>query len=106
MALAAAGARSAALVALARYRLRRAPGARLAFVLTIVTAVVSTAIAAVVRVRRGNGAELDGVIATTAGMLAWLGAAPVAFAAAHDRIAADHREGIDLLAASRGFCGQ
>src|SRR5262249_41656176 len=52
---------------------------------------------------RGTGAELDGLVATAARVLAWLGAAPVAFAAAHDRARTDRLDGIDVLAAAHGF---
>jgi hypothetical protein len=91
------------LVALGRDRLRRAPGARGAVVLAAIIGVVFAAVVVMVRVSDGGDAPLGHVVGRAARWLLWLVGAPIAFSAARDRLAHDRAEGLDALAAARGF---
>lgn len=95
--------RGRGLHALAVRRLRASAGGRIALVLSIPVVLAFGGIAVALRSVDGSLASLEGLVPTAATWLAWLAAAPLALAAARDRRLVDRREGVDALAAARGF---
>lgn len=95
--------RGRGLVALAARRLRASAGGRFAAVASIFVVLAFAGIALALRSADGAFASLEGLVPTAATWLAWLAAAPLALAAARDRRLLDRREGLDALAAGRGF---
>lgn len=91
-----------AAVALGCARLRGAPGGRLGLAAAALISLGYGAMALVLRLDDG-ATSLEGLLGSAARGLAWAAAGPVALAAAHDRPAADRRDGIEALAAARGI---
>jgi hypothetical protein len=91
------------LVALGRDRLRRAPGSRGAVVFALLIGVVFAAWLVMIRVSTGADARLGHVVAQAATCLLWLAGVPIAVSASRDRLSHDRADGIDALAAARGF---
>jgi len=91
-----------ALVALARERLGASSLARFGRGGAIAIASGYAVVAVVLRAADGPAAPLAGLVASAAPSIAWIGAGSIALAAAHDRAAVDRRDGIALLAGSRG----
>jgi len=95
--------RGRGLVALAARRLRASAGGRIATLASIPVVLAFAGIAVALRSVDGSLAPLEGLVPTAARWLAWVVAAPLALAAARDRRLLDRREGLDALAAARGF---
>jgi hypothetical protein len=95
--------RGRGLVALAARRLRTSTGGRLATIASIPTVLAFAGIAVAIRSVDGSLSPLEGLVPTAACWLVWIVAAPLALAAAQDRRLLDRREGLDALAAARGF---
>ena len=95
--------RGRGLVALAAQRLRGSAGGRFAAVAAIPVALAFAGIAVALRSVDGSLSPLEGLVPTAATWLAWAAAAPLALSAARDRRLLDRREGVDALAAARGF---
>jgi hypothetical protein len=95
--------RGRGLVALAARRLRVSAGGRFAAVAAIPVALAFAGIAVALRTVDGSLSPLEGLVPTAATWLAWACAAPIALSAARDRRLLDRREGVDALAAARGF---
>jgi len=91
------------LVALARRRLRSALGGRLGALAGALLAVGFGVVVIALRVGDGASASFGGLLATAARWIAWGAGAPVALTAAGDRAAVDRADGIEALAASRGY---
>ncbi|WP_437930446.1 hypothetical protein WMF37_14775 [Sorangium sp. So ce291] len=89
-------------VALACARLRGAGGGRLGLAVAALISLGYGAMALVLRLDDGT-TSLEGLLGSAARGLAWAAAGPIALAAAHDRPAADRRDGIEALAAARGI---
>jgi hypothetical protein len=90
------------LVSLTRARLGRRWLARLGLALAVLIAVAVGVSALVVHLVDGAEANLGGAIAQASTWVAWLGAGPVALAAADRQAARDRAEGLDDLVATRG----
>ena len=95
--------RGRGLVALASRRLRASVGGRFATVASILIVLAFAGIALALRSVDGSLSPLEGLVPTAATWLAWAAAAPIALSAARDRRLLDRREGLDALAAGRGF---
>lgn len=95
--------RGRGLIALAARRLRASAGGKMAAVAAIPVVLAFAVIAVAIRSVDGSLAPLDGLVPTAARWLVWVVAAPLALAAARDRRLLDRREGLDALAAGRGF---
>ena len=95
--------RGRGLVALAARRLRASAGGRIATVTSIPIVLAFAGIALVLRRVDGALSPLEGLVPHAAAWLAWAAAAPLALSAARDRRLLDRREGLDALAAGRGF---
>lgn len=95
--------RGRGLVALAARRLRASAGGRIAAVASIPIVLAFAGIALALRSTDGALSPLEGLVPTAATWLAWAAAAPLALSAARDRRLLDRREGLDALAAPRGF---
>jgi hypothetical protein len=95
--------RGRGLVALAARRLRATVGGRFAAIAAIPVVLAFAGIAVALRTVDGSLSPLEGLVPTAATWLAWVVAAPLALSAARDRRLLDRREGLDALAASRGF---
>jgi hypothetical protein len=95
--------RGRGLVALAARRLRSSAGGRFGAIAAIPVVLAFAGIAVAIRSVDGSLAPLEGLVPTAATWLAWLVAAPLALSAARDRRLLDRREGLDALAAARGF---
>ena len=93
-------------VALARTRLKRAAGARVALLLAVVVTIVFATSALVVRGTDGAEAPVASVVGRAAQWLLWLAGAPLALSIARRRPLEDRADGIEALAASRGFSTQ
>lgn len=93
-------------LALTRERLQRTLGGRIAGLFRVLLLVFFVGAAVLVRASDGGNAPLSGLVSAAAGWLAWLVGAPLALAAAHDREARDRADGIDALAAARGFSAE
>jgi hypothetical protein len=91
------------LVALARARLREATAGRIGRLAAVLVVLCFGIIAVALRVTDGGEAHLEGLVPSAARWIAWLAGAPLCFAAAADRRLSDRRDGIDALAAARGF---
>lgn len=90
------------LTLLTRTRLARRGLARTGVALSALIALVFGTSWLIVRVVDGAHVTLGGGLATASGWLAWLGAGPVALAAADGQAARDRAEGLDTLVATRG----
>lgn len=90
------------LVRLTRARLARRGLARVGLALAALVALAVGASSLIVRLVDGAEASLGGSVARASLWLAWLGAGPVALAAADRQAARDRAEGLDELAATRG----
>jgi hypothetical protein len=101
-----ARARRRGVVALARAQLRRSGGGRVATVLGGLLVVGFAVAVLLLRAADGGDARLEGLVGTAARWTAWLVGAPIAGAAAEDRRSRNLRDGIDALAAARGFSVQ
>ena len=95
--------RGRSLVALAARRLRASAGGRFAAIAAIPVVLAFAGIAVALRTVDGSLSPLEGLVPTAAKWLAWASAAPLALSAARDRRLLDRREGLDALAAARGF---
>ncbi len=95
--------RGRGLIALAARRLRASAGGTIATLAAIPVVLAFAGIAVALRSVDGSLAPLSGLVPTAARWLAWIVAAPLALAAARDRRLLDRREGLDALAAGRGF---
>lgn len=95
--------RGRGLIALAARRLRASTGGTIATLAAIPVVLAFAGIAVALRSVDGSLAPLSGLVPTAARWLAWVVAAPLALAAARDRRLLDRREGLDALAAGRGF---
>jgi hypothetical protein len=95
--------RGRGLVALAARRLRASAGGKIATLASIPVVLAFAGIAVALRSVDGSLAPLEGLVPTAARWLTWVVAAPLALAAARDRRLLDRREGLDALAAGRGF---
>lgn len=95
--------RGRGLVALAARRLRVTAGGRFAVIASIPIVLSFAAIAVALRTVDGALSPLEGLVPSAATWLAWVVAAPLTLAAARDRRLLDRREGLDALAAARGF---
>jgi hypothetical protein len=95
--------RTRGVIALARARLRSTRAGRSSRTLGLVYAAGFAVAALVLRASDGAEASLSGLTVIAAHWLPWIVGAPLALAAAEDREAADRREGIEALAAARGF---
>ena len=95
--------RGRGLVALTARRLRASAGGKVATLAAISVVLAFGGIAVAIRSVDGSLAPLEGLVPTAARWLAWVVAAPLALAAARDRRLLDRREGLDALAAARGF---
>ncbi len=95
--------RGRSLVALAARRLRSSAGGRFGAIAAIPVVLAFAGIAVAIRSVDGSLAPLEGLVPTAATWLAWIVAAPLALSAARDRRLLDRREGLDALAAARGF---
>jgi hypothetical protein len=89
-------------VALGCARLRQAAGGRLGLAMAALIALGYAVVAITLRLEDGT-TSLEGLLGSAARWLAWAAAGPIALAAAHDRPAADRRDGIEALAAARGI---
>lgn len=89
-------------VALGRARLRDASGGQFGLAMAAVITLGYAVVALVLRIEDG-AMSLEGLLGSAARWLAWASAGPIALAAAHDRPAADQRDGIEALAAARGL---
>lgn len=85
-----------------RARLRASGGARAARAGAWGLFAVFAVAAVVLRASDGEDASLTGLVVAAAHAVAWIAAAPLALAVAEDPRAADRRDGVILLAASRG----
>lgn len=94
--------RSQGAVALARARLRRRGGVRIARASAWLLAIGCGAAAVALRAHDGPDVSLVGLVSVAAHGIAWISGAPIALAAAEDHRAADRREGVLSLAAARG----
>jgi hypothetical protein len=94
--------RARGVIALARARIRATGGGRAGRFLGRLAAAGFAAAALGLRGTDGAGAPLSGLVVTAAHWVAWLGAAPLALAAAQDLAGKDRREGVDALSAARG----
>jgi hypothetical protein len=88
-------------VALARARLRSTRGGRVGAALAVAIT-LGGAIAIAFRIQDGTTSH-EGLLGAVVRWLAWGAAAPIALTAAHDRASFDRRDGIEALAATRGF---
>ncbi len=95
--------RGRGLVALAARRLRASAGGRFAAIAAIPVVLAFAGIAVALRTVDGSLSPLEGLVPTAATWLGWVVAAPLALSAARDRRLLDRREGLDALAAARGF---
>jgi len=95
--------RRGGLIALARRRLQRSRGGRVAAVLRVFVVLGFAGAILLLRAADGGDAPLGGLVSSAARWVAWLVGAPLALAIAGDRRSFDRRDGIDALAASRGF---
>lgn len=98
--------RRGGMIALARLRIRRSGGGRLARVAGIPLLIGFAAAILVLRVSDGPDAPLAGLVSLSARWITWLVGVPLAFAIAGDRRALDRRDGVDALAFARGFSSQ
>ncbi|WP_245677828.1 hypothetical protein [Chondromyces crocatus] len=94
--------RMRAAVALGRERLGRTRGGRFGLFAAMGVALGQGALLALLQDGTSAAPALDGTLRSAAQWLAWMGAGPLALAAANDRPGADRSEGIEVLAASRG----
>ncbi|MFS8069777.1 MAG: hypothetical protein ACMG6S_25720 [Byssovorax sp.] len=95
--------RGRGLVALAARRLRATAGGRIATVASVPIVLAFAGIAVALRSADGARSPLEGLVPLAATWLAWAAAAPLALSAARDRRLLERREGLDALAAARGF---
>jgi hypothetical protein len=95
--------RGRGLYALAAQRLRASLGGRIAVIASIPTVLTFAVIAVAIRSNDGPTAPLEGLVPAAARWLAWVVGAPLSLAAARDRRLLDRRDGVEALAAARGF---
>jgi hypothetical protein len=93
------------LVRLFSLRLSQTGMARFARVLSFGLALFTVLSIAVMRVEEGPLAPVAPVAIKATRMAMWMVAVLIAFAAAHQRSIADRRDGIEMMAAARGFDG-
>ena len=91
-----------AAVALGRARLASARGGRIGVAAALSVTLLHALGMIAVREDSGAPAAIDAALRSAATWLAWLGAGPIALAAANDRPGIDRREGVEALAAARG----
>src|SRR5512144_3083875 len=96
-------ARIRGVIALARGRLAATRGGRIARILGRVSTAGFALTALILYATDGAGASLAGLTVAAARWLPWIAGAPLALAAAEDREAIDRRDGVEALAAARGF---
>jgi hypothetical protein len=90
-------------IALGRARLRATPGGRLGLAAAAIVLLIHAILLVVLRLGDAQDGPLDAALRSAARWLALAAGGPIALAAAHDRAAADRREGIEALAAARGL---
>src|SRR5262245_15960136 len=98
--------RRGGLIALARQRLQRSRGGRIAAVLRVLLVGGFAFAILLLRASEGGDVPLGGLVSSAARWVAWLVGAPLALAIAGDRCSFDRRDGIEALAGSRGFSSQ